>query len=73
VRFDAPLDRRPRVGMLARQYFVDSDGYPVLTIDGRPVHVVVDEQGMPVLDEQGRRIFGPVEIPPGCQVEAHHD
>jgi predicted DNA-binding transcriptional regulator AlpA len=73
VRFDAPLDRPPRVGMLARQYFVDSDGYPVLTTDGRPVHVVVDEQGMPLLDEQGRRTFGPVEIPPGCQVEALHE
>jgi hypothetical protein len=70
MAFDVPEDRPPRVGMLARQYFLDRDGYPVLTTDGRPVHVVVDEHGMPVLDEQGRERLGPVEVPEGGTVVA---
>lgn len=49
-------------GDQARQYYIDRDGYPVLTTDGRPVHIVRDDQGEPVV--------GPVEIPPGCTVEA---
>jgi hypothetical protein len=61
------------VGGLARQYFLDRDGYPVLTTDGQPVHVVVDEHGMPVLDEHGRQLLGPVEVPPGGQVIARHE
>jgi hypothetical protein len=46
-----PLDRPPKRGMLGRQYFIDRAGYPVLTTDGRPVHIVVDEDTVPVLDE----------------------
>jgi hypothetical protein len=40
--------------MLGRQYFIDRDGYPVLTTDGHPVHIVVDEDTVPVLDEPRR-------------------
>lgn len=67
--FGVPLDRPPKKGMLGRQYFIDRDGYPVLTTDGRPVHVVVDEDTVPVLDEHGRQMFGPVEIPPRRRVD----
>jgi len=71
--FGVPLDRPPKKGMLGHQYFIDRDGYPVLTTDGRPVHVVVDEDTVPVLDEHGRQMFGPVEIPPGGEVSVGHD
>jgi predicted DNA-binding transcriptional regulator AlpA len=60
-------------GMVARGYFRDRDGYPVLTTDGRPVFFVLDEQAMPVRDAQGRMVLGPVEVPPGCQVTARHE
>jgi hypothetical protein len=72
MTFDVPEDRPLRTGGLRRQYYLDRDGYPVLTTDGQPVHVVVDEYGMPVLDEQGRRMLGPVEVPPGGEVMARH-
>jgi predicted DNA-binding transcriptional regulator AlpA len=72
MAFGVPEDRPPRVGMVRRQYFRDRDGYPVLTIDGQPVHIAVDERGMPVLDERGRQLLGPVEVPPGAQVTARH-
>jgi hypothetical protein len=58
--------------MIPRQYFLDRDGYPVLTTDGRPVHIVVDEQGVPVLAPQGQYKLGPVEVPPGGTVTARH-
>jgi hypothetical protein len=64
--FGVPLDRPPKEGMLGRQYFIDRDGYPVLTTDGRPVHIVVDEDTVPVLDEHGHEMLGPVEIPDGA-------
>jgi hypothetical protein len=73
MAFDVPEDRPFRVGMLHRQYFIDRDGYPVLTTDGRPVHVMVDEHGMPVLDEHGHRMLGPVEVPEGGTVVARHE
>jgi Clp amino terminal domain, pathogenicity island component len=73
MAFGVPEDRPLRVGMLRRQYFLDRDGYPVLTNDGRPVHIVVDEHGLPVLDEHGRQMLGPVEVPPGAQVTARHE
>jgi predicted DNA-binding transcriptional regulator AlpA len=66
--FGVPLDRPPKEGMLGRQYFVDRDGYPVLTTDGRPVHIVVDEDTVPVLDEHGHEMLGPVEIPEGARL-----
>ena len=72
MAFDVPEDRPPRVGMLARQYFLDRDGYPVLTTDGRPVHVAVDEHGIPVRDEQGHERLGPVEVPEGGTVIARY-
>jgi len=63
-------DGRPvREGSTVRQYLADRDGNPVLTTDGRPVDVLVNEQGQPVLDEGGRPTIGPVEIPPGSQVQ----
>lgn len=53
----------------SEQYFVDRDGHPVLTRDGRPVHDVDDEQGQPVLDADGRPLIVPVEVPEGSSVE----
>jgi Clp amino terminal domain, pathogenicity island component len=61
-----------RYGIALRQYFIDRDGHPVLTADGRPVHMLVNEHGDEVRDSEGRRI-GPVEIPPGCRVKARHE
>jgi predicted DNA-binding transcriptional regulator AlpA len=66
--FGVPLDRPPKKGMLGRQYFIDRDGYPVLTTDGHPVHIVVDEDTVPVLDEHGHEMLGPVEIPDGARM-----
>jgi Clp amino terminal domain, pathogenicity island component len=61
-----------RHGLALRQYFIDRDGHPVLTADGRPVHMLVNEHGDEVRDAAGRSI-GPVEIPPGCRVKAAHE
>jgi hypothetical protein len=61
-----------RYGIALRQYFIDRDGHPVLTTDGRPVHMLVNEHGDEVRDSEGRRV-GPVEIPPGCRVKARHE
>jgi predicted DNA-binding transcriptional regulator AlpA len=61
-----------RYGIALRQYFIDRDGNPVLTADGRPVHLLVNEHGDQVRDAEGRSI-GPVEIPPGCRVKARHE
>jgi hypothetical protein len=58
----------PKRGMLGRQYFIDRDGHPVLTTDGRPVHIVVDDDTGPVLDEHGHEMIGPVEIPQGAKM-----
>ena len=55
--------------MLGRQYFIDRDGYPVLTTDSRPVHIVVDEDTVPVLDEHGHEMLGAVEIPQGAEMK----
>ena len=61
-----------RHGIALRQYFIDRDGHPVLTTDGRPVHMLVNEHGDEVRDAEGRSV-GPVEIPPGCRVKAAHE
>ena len=61
-----------RQGIALRQYFIDRDGNPVLTADGRPVHMLVNEHGAQVRDAEGR-IIGPVEIPPGCRAMARHE
>jgi hypothetical protein len=66
--FGAPLDRPPKKGMLGRQYFIDRDGCPVLTTDGHPVHIVIDEDTVPVLDEHGHEMLGAVEIPEGVEM-----
>ncbi len=60
--------RRIMQGWSPLQCFVDRDGYPVLTADGRPVHVVVDEQGKAVRGEHGHWVLAPVELPPGAQL-----
>jgi predicted DNA-binding transcriptional regulator AlpA len=70
VAFQVPQGRPIRADMIPRQYFLDRDGYPVFTTDGRPVHFVVDEQSVPVLDPHGRYMLGPVEVPPGATVTA---
>jgi Clp amino terminal domain, pathogenicity island component len=61
-----------RYGIALRQYFIDRDGNPILTADGRPVHMLVNEHGDWVRDAEGRSI-GPVEIPPGCRVKSRHE
>ena len=63
-----PLGRQPKQGGWAGQYFIDRDGYPVLTTNGHPVHLVVDEDTVPVLDEHGQVMLGPVEIPQGAKL-----
>jgi predicted DNA-binding transcriptional regulator AlpA len=68
MAFQVPQGRPIRADMIPRQYFLDRDGYPVLTTDGRPVHFVVDERGVPVLDPQGRYMLGPVEVPQGAKL-----
>jgi hypothetical protein len=70
VAFQVPQGRPIRPDMIPRQYFLDRDGYPVLTTDGRPVHIVVDDDLVPVPDPQGRYMLGPVEVPPGATVTA---
>ena len=59
-------------GEALRQYFIDRDGYPVLTTGGRPVHVQLDKQGNAILDASGRELIGPVDVPQGAAIEAHH-
>jgi predicted DNA-binding transcriptional regulator AlpA len=66
--FGVPLGRPAKRGGWAGQYFIDRDGYPVLTTDGQPVHFVVDEDTVPVLDEHGHHMLGPVEIPEGARL-----
>jgi len=57
-------------GRTLRQYFVDRDGNPVLTADGLPVHLTLDD-GVPRVDCHGHRIVIPVEVPPGAALAAH--
>ena len=64
--------RTLRQGNVLRQYFIDRDGHPVLTADGRPVHLLVNQHGDEGRDAEGRSI-GPVEIPSGCRVKARHE
>jgi hypothetical protein len=66
--FGVPLGRRPKQGGWAGQYFIDRDGYPVLTTNGHPVHLVVDQDTVPVLDKHGQVMLGPVEIPQGAKL-----
>ena len=70
VMFSDASGRTFRQGRAVRQYFVDRDGHPVLTSDGKPVHLLLDEQGEPVRDKHGKGVVGPVEVPPGCEVAA---
>jgi len=60
--------RPVKQGIALRQYFIDRDGNPVLTTDGRPVHLLIDDDGRDVLDEAGQPIVAPVEIPPGSAI-----
>lgn len=56
-------------GRAMLQYYIDRDGNPVLTTDGRPVHVLLDEDGNDLLDEQGESRIGPVEVPAGAEIQ----
>jgi Clp amino terminal domain, pathogenicity island component len=64
--------RRIMRGWSPLRCFIDRDGHPVLTADGRPVHVVVDEQGRTVRGEHGHWVLTPVEVPPGVEVPMRH-
>jgi hypothetical protein len=56
-------------GQALRQYFVDRDGHPVLTSDGRPVHFVHDEHGKWVQDGDGWPLMVAVDVPEGAAVQ----
>jgi predicted DNA-binding transcriptional regulator AlpA len=60
-----------RQGVALRQYFIDRDGNPVLTTDGRPVHLLIDDEGRLVLDERGQPILTAVDVPEGSEVRSH--
>lgn len=53
-----------RRGNAGLQYFVDRDGYPVRTADGRFVHLLIDEGGNLLRDAHGGPIVGAVDVPP---------
>ena len=55
------------------QYFVDRDGYPVLTKDRQLVTALCDEQGQPVIDPDGKGILTPVNMPPEARPLPHVD
>jgi hypothetical protein len=52
-----------RQGSTLAQYLVDRDGCPILTIEGRPIHLRTDDDGKLVLDEEGRPMITPVQVP----------
>lgn len=53
------------------QYRIDRDGYPVRTTDGRPVHLLIDEEGNLVLDERGMPLQTVIATPPGSELRAY--
>jgi hypothetical protein len=61
--------RALKQGSALRQYFIDRDGNPVLTTDGHPVHVLLDEDGELVIDDAGAPILVAIEVPPGSALE----
>jgi ATP-dependent Clp protease ATP-binding subunit ClpC len=63
---DKPISRPP--SREPQQYFVDRDGHPVLTSDGRPVHLDYDEEGQEAFDEHGWPVVRAVEVPEGSAV-----
>jgi hypothetical protein len=67
--FHDEAGRAVKQGIALRQYFVDRDGNPVLTTDGRPVHILIDDEGHHVLDEAGQPIVVPVEVPPSSVMQ----
>ncbi len=56
-------------GIALRQYLIDHDGNPVLTTDGLPVHLLIDESGHNILDESGQPILVPVDVPAGSAIK----
>lgn len=53
------------------QYFIDRDGYPVLTTTGKPVHTLIDPQGNHVLDADGMAQLTVIDVPPGSRLHAY--
>lgn len=51
-------------GKALLQYFIDRDGYPVLTTEGNPVHVLIDAEGNHVLGEDGEVQLTAIDVPP---------
>jgi hypothetical protein len=77
-----PMRRRPwgsavfqvhgrpvRDGRILLQYFIDRDGYPVLTVHGEPIHVQFDSKGTIARDSLGNAILTVVTIPPGAELK----
>ena len=56
-----------------RQYLIDRDGYPVLTTDGKPIHLLIDENGQEILDENGGMILTALEVPEGLELRRYTD
>jgi len=68
IAFQDEQGRLFRHGPALQQYFVDRDGYPVLTHGGKPVHMLLDDGGKPRFDVLGSPILIPVEVPPGARI-----
>lgn len=60
-----------RRGRALLQYFIDRDGYPVLTTEGKPIHLLIDEDGNDVLDDDGYRQDAVIDVPPGSSAKAY--
>ena len=50
------------------QYYIDRDGFAVLTKDGRPVGALEDDDGRTIVDDEGKGILAPIDVPAGSEV-----
>lgn len=55
----------------SRQYFFDRDGYPVLTITGKAVHLRMNNDGTMARSEAGELELCEVDIPEGWRFRSH--
>lgn len=63
VMFTDPTGKTFHHGRAVRRYFIDRNRYPVLTAEGRPAHVLLDDEDDPVFDGHGKSVVGAVEVP----------